>query len=65
MGIEFRLSTNTVTEKPMVEAWKGGKFIASIYGHDDGLRVVSKHLDGVDHEPCYPPALVIHFSNGK
>lgn len=62
MGIEFRVSTNTITEKPVVEALKNGEVIAYIYGHDDGLRVVSKYLDGVDHEPGFPPALVIKLS---
>ncbi|GAJ23365.1 unnamed protein product, partial [marine sediment metagenome] len=50
MGIEFRVSTDTLTQKPMVEVWKDGLSIASIYGHDDGLQVVSKYLDGVEHE---------------
>ena len=62
MGMEFRLSTNTITQKPMVEAWKDGEFIASIYGHDDGLRVISKYLDGVEHEAVIPPSVVIRFS---
>jgi len=62
MGIEFRLSTNTLTEKPMIEVWKDGECIASIYGHDDGMRIVSTYLDGVDHELGFPPAVVIKLS---
>ena len=65
MGMEFRVSEHTMTQKPMVEVWKDGEFIASIYGHDDGLRVVSKYLNGVDHESCFPPALVIKLSSRK
>ena len=65
MGMEFLVSEHTMTHKPMVEAWKDGEFIASIYGHDDGLRVVSKYLDGVDHEPVFPPTIVIKLSSRK
>ncbi|KKK70619.1 hypothetical protein LCGC14_2922180 [marine sediment metagenome] len=46
----------------MVEAWKDGKFVASIYGHDDGIRIVSKHLDGVEHQVDIPPSVVIKLS---
>ena len=60
---EFRVATHTETGKPMIEAWKDGVFIAGIYGHDGGIRIVSKYLDGVEHEPVYPPAVVIKFSD--
>ena len=63
--MEFRVSINTITQKPMVEAWKDGEFIAAIYGHDDGIRIVSKYLAGVEHEPNFPPALVIKLSIRK
>jgi len=46
----------------MVEVWQGGEFIASIYAHEDGLRIVSKYLDGVQHEIAMPPSIVIRFS---
>jgi len=65
MGMEFRVSEHTMTQKPMVEVWKDGEFIASIYGHDDGLRVVSKYLDGVEHEVDVPPSIVIKLSIRK
>ncbi len=60
--IEFLLSTHLVTRKPMVEVWKDAKFIASIYAHEDGMRIVSKYLDGVEHEVGMPPAIVIKLS---
>jgi len=60
--MEFRLATHLQTGKPMVEVWKDGSFIASIYSHDDGLRIVSKYLDGVEHEPVFPPSTVIKLS---
>lgn len=60
--MEFRVGTHNVTGKPMVEVWQDGVFLASIYVHEDGLRIVSKHLDGVEHEVGMPPAMVIRFT---
>lgn len=60
--MEFRITTHTETGKPMVEVWQDGMFIANIYSHEDGLRIVSKHLDGVKHEVATPPSMVIKFS---
>lgn len=60
--MEFRIGTNELTQKPMVEALEDGQFIAGIYGHDDGIRIVSKYIDGVEHEPVYPPSIVIKLS---
>jgi len=47
--IKFRLSTHGITDEPMVEVWRDDTFVASIYGHEDGMKIVSKYLDGVDH----------------
>ncbi len=60
----FRITTHTVAGKPTVavEVWQDGEFIASIYGHEDGLRIVSKYLDGVEHEAATPPSIFIKFS---
>jgi len=60
--MEFRIATHTLTGKPMVEVWKTGEFIASIYAHEDGLRIVSKYLDGVEHEVAMPPSIVVKFT---
>lgn len=60
--MEFRIATHTGTGKPMVEVWQGGEFIASIYAHEDGMRIVSKYLDGVEHQVATPPSIVIRFS---
>ncbi|MBA7538226.1 hypothetical protein ES705_30500 [subsurface metagenome] len=60
--MEFRTKTDTTTGKPMVEVWLEGEFIASIYVHEDGIRIVSKYLDGVEHEAGMPPSVVIKFS---
>ena len=65
MGMEFRVGDHTMTHKPMVEVMENGEFVAGIYGHNGGIRIVSKYLDGVDHELCSPPALVVRLSNKK
>ena len=69
MGIEFRVGEHTMTHKPMVEVFDDGELIACIYGHDGGIRIVSKYLDGVDHEPPsgpgFPPAVVVNLSDRK
>ncbi|GAH86115.1 unnamed protein product, partial [marine sediment metagenome] len=48
--------------KQMVEFWRDGQFVAGIYPHEDGMRLVSKYLDGVEHEAAMPPSIVIKFS---
>ncbi|GAI50052.1 unnamed protein product, partial [marine sediment metagenome] len=32
------------------------------YPHEDGIRIVSKCLDGVSMDPSYPPAAVVKLS---
>jgi len=46
----------------MVEVWRDDKFIAGIYGHKEGVRLVNKYLDGVEHEASMPPSVVIKFT---
>lgn len=36
--------------KTMVEYWRDGKFIAGIYPHQEGIRIVSKYMTGVSEE---------------
>ena len=60
--MELRTATHTETGKPMVEAWQDGKFMASFCVHEDGVRIVSEHLDGVEHAATFPPSVVIRFS---
>lgn len=45
----------------MVEFWRDGQFVAGIYPHEDGLRIASKYLDGVEHEAGTPPGIVVKF----
>ena len=60
--MEFRIATHTLTRRLMVEVWRDGKFIAAIYDHDDGIRIVSKYLDGMEQEASYPPAVILKLS---
>jgi len=60
--MEFCVAIHTATGGAMVEVWQDARFIASIYGHDDGIRIVSKHLDGVEHEVATPPSMIVRFS---
>jgi len=62
VNVEFRIADQAITSDKMVEVWREGEFIAGIYPHDEGLRVVSKHLDGAEHESARPPAIIIKFS---
>ena len=63
--IEFRLSTHSMTERSMVEVWRDGIFVASIYEHEGGVRLVSKYYDGVEHDATYPPAVLIKLGKGS
>ncbi len=60
--IKFKLATNNITSKPMVEVWRDDTFVASIYGHEEGIHLVSKYFDGVEHNPDYPPSVVIKLA---
>ena len=50
--------------KMMVEYWRSGKFVAGIYSHQDGIRIVSKYLDGVSGDPSFPPSAIIKLKDG-
>ena len=62
-NIEFRVKPHgTLPGNQMVEFCRDGVFVAGIYPHEDGIRIVSKYMDGVEHEPGYPPAVVVQLS---
>lgn len=47
----FKISPHGILGgKTMVEYWRDGKFIAGIYPHQDGIRVVSKYMTGTSME---------------
>jgi len=45
--------------KTMVEYWRGKEFVAGIYPHHDGIRIVSRFITGIAEDPDYPQAVVI------
>ena len=61
--IEFRVKPHGIPPgSQMVEFWRDGVFVAGIYPHEDGIQIVSKYMDGVEHESGYPPSVVMHLS---
>jgi len=62
--IEFRLATHTLSDEPMVEVWRDDTFVASIYGHHEGVLLLSKFLDGFTYEAGRPTAVIIKLSEG-
>ncbi|GAI78352.1 unnamed protein product, partial [marine sediment metagenome] len=63
---EFRVKPHEILPgNQMVEFFRDGVFVAGIYPHEDGIRIVSKYMDGVEKEPGYPPAVVVQLSKVK
>lgn len=59
MCIELKVASHGILPgKQMVECWRDGVFVASIYPHQDGIRIVSKYMTGVikEEEPVYHSA---------
>ncbi|MBA7486174.1 hypothetical protein ES707_21727 [subsurface metagenome] len=56
MSFEFKLARHSILlGKQAVECWRDGKFVAGIYPHQDGIRIVSKFMTDVskEAEPAY------------
>lgn len=52
MAYEFKvIDHHMMPGKQAVECWRDGKFVAGIYPHEDGIRVVSKFMTDVSKEP--------------
>jgi len=49
--------------KFMVEYWRSKRFVAGIYPHQDGIRIISKYMTGVSEETGFPPAAVIKLGD--
>ena len=62
---EFKVKPHGILPgNQMVELWRDGKFVAGIYPHQDGIRIVSKYLAGVSEDPSFPPAAIIKLKDG-
>ena len=56
MAYEFKVVDHKMLPgKQAVECWRDGVFVASIYPHRDGLRVISKYMLRVYQEPLDAP----------
>lgn len=63
MSEEFKVKPHDVLpDKEMVEYWRDGKFVAGIYPHQDGIRVVSKYMVRTLPEGGLPSAVVIELA---
>lgn len=54
--IELRLASHGLLPgSRMVECWRDGVFVAAIYPHQDGIRIVSKYMTDMlkEEEPAY------------
>lgn len=52
MGFEFKVVGHSILRgSQVVECWRDGVFIAGIYPHQDGIRIVSKFMTNVEMEP--------------
>lgn len=48
MSYEFKVVPHLIHPgSQMIECWRDGVFVAGIYPHEDGLRVVSKYMTEV------------------
>jgi len=57
---EFKVKRHTEREGDMVEVWIDGRFMAGIYPHERGIRVISRYLKEVVKEENVPvPAALI------
>ena len=51
VGIELKVVNHkTLPGKKVVECWRDGVFVAAIYPHLDGVRIVSKYMADVYKE---------------
>uniref|UniRef100_A0A6M3MAZ8 Uncharacterized protein n=1 Tax=viral metagenome TaxID=1070528 RepID=A0A6M3MAZ8_9ZZZZ len=51
MSYEFRVVPHSMLPgKQAVECWRDGKFVAGIYPHQDGIRIISKYMTDVSKE---------------
>ncbi len=60
--IKLVTKPHPATGGQMVEIFDDDTFLAAVYPHLDGIRIVSKYLDGIRHEHEQPPALVVGIS---
>jgi hypothetical protein len=49
---EFKVCPHSwLPGKTIVEYWRDGVFVAGIYPHQDGIRIISEYMTDVEKEP--------------
>jgi len=62
MTVRFRLAPHAVEpNQQVVECWYDGQFVACIYPHHQGLRIISKHTKDVTIDTLPREATIITF----
>ena len=67
MGFEFKVHPHSINpSNDVIECWRDGVFVAAIYPHEDGIRVISKYMTDVYkeeetamHQDQWLPAAII------
>jgi len=62
--IRFKVAESG-TGKSMVEVWRDDIFIAGIYEHEEGVRLISKYYDGVKSKPGVPTSVLIKLKGER
>ncbi len=48
MSYEFKVVSHSILPGgQMIECWRDGVFVAGVYPHEDGIRIVSKYMTEV------------------
>lgn len=56
---QFRVVPHSIVPGALVvECWRDGQFVAAVYEHEGGLRIVSKYMGLVVKEDGLPSAIV-------
>jgi len=61
VGYQFKVHPHSIMPgNEVVECWRDSIFVAGIYPHEDGIRVISKYMTDVyKEEEATPPAAII------
>lgn len=60
--MEFRVKPHVALPNSLaIEVWRDGVFVAGIYTHEDGFRIVSKYMTQVEYDDSFPPSAVVHL----
>ena len=60
--IKLVTKPHRLTGGTMIEVFNDGVFVASVYPHEDGVRIVSKYLGTVRRDDDDTPSVTIYFT---